>query len=111
MVLSLALLSTSVYAGAVIGVKKRVDGEVTIKRGEDRLTAGPGTLVERGDPIITTRTGYASIVMRRAVQVTVGPNNDVVLDRFAPQERPAVQGPAPPLLQGLASFLALNRQT
>jgi hypothetical protein len=48
--------------------------------------------------------------MRRAAPLSVGPENDLTLDRYAADERPVVKRPAPAILQGLASFFAVNRQ-
>ena len=106
----LALLCTTAYAEEVIGVVKRVKGPVAIERAGLTQNAAPGAEVHRGDRVITGREGYASIAMRRAAPLSVGPENDLTLDRYAADERPVVKRPAPAILQGLASFFAVNRQ-
>jgi hypothetical protein len=105
-----ALLCTTTYADEVIGVVKRVKGPVAIERGGVTTNAAPGAEVQRGDRVITGHEGFASIAMRRTAPLTVGPQNDLTLDRYAADERPVVKRPAPPILQGLASFFAVNRQ-
>ena len=106
----LAVVGTAAWAEEPIGVIKRAKGDVRIERSGEHLPAAKGTLIQRGDRVITGPTASASVTMRRAAPITLGPGNDVVLDRFAADERPTVTKPAPPILQGLASFFAVNRQ-
>ena len=106
----LAAVGTAAWADEPVGVIKRAQGDVRIERAGEHLPAGKGTLVQRGDRVITGPTASATVTMRRAAPITLGPGNDVALDRFAADERPMVTNPAPPILQGLASFFAVNRQ-
>ena len=106
----LALLPFAALAEEVIGVVKRAHGTVQLERAGMKATAAPGTEIQRGDRLITGSDGYASVSMRRAAPLTVGPQNEVTLDRFAAEERPTVKRAPPPILQGLASFFAVNRQ-
>jgi hypothetical protein len=48
--------------------------------------------------------------MRRTAPLTLGPGNDMPVDRYAADEMPAVTKAPPPILQGLASYFAVNRQ-
>ena len=104
------LLAASSLAEEVIGVVKSSKGHVVIERAGVQVTPSRGTEVYRGDRLITGSAGHATVAMKRAAPVTVGPDNDVALDRFAADEMPVVKRPAPAILQGLASFLAVNRQ-
>ena len=106
----LALLPASAFAEEVIGVIKRAKGPVMVERAGVKAEVANGAEILRGDRVITGSDGYVSINMRRAAPVTIGPENDLTLDRFAADERPLVKRPAPPILQGLASFFAVNRQ-
>ena len=105
-----AMLSSTALADDPIGLIKRSKGDVRIERSGEHIPAARGTLIQRGDRVITGSNGYASVTMRRTSPITLGPGNDVVLDRYAADEIPSVTRPAPPILQGLASFLAVNRQ-
>lgn len=107
---ALGLLTASSVAEEVIGVIKNSKGQVMIERDGVRMTPVRGSEIHRGDRVITGPDGVATIAMRRAAPVSVGPQNDVTLDRFAAGEVPIVKRPAPAILQGLASFLAVNRQ-
>jgi hypothetical protein len=106
---ALAFFATSALADA-IGVVKRAKGPVTIERSGVQVRAQPGAELQRGDRIITGQDGYATVSMRRTAPLTIGPANDVALDRYAADSMPVVKRPAPPILQSLASFLAVNRQ-
>ena len=104
------LLAGTARAEDPIGVVKRAKGEVRIERAGVHIPAARGTLIQPGDRVITGPNGSASIALRRAAPVSVGPSVDMALDRFAAEERPLVKREAPAILQGLASYLAVNRQ-
>jgi hypothetical protein len=106
---ALAFFASSALADPV-GVVKRANGHVTIERSGAQVRALPGTELQRGDRVITGEDGYASVTMRRTAPLTIGPGNDVAVDRYAADAAPVVKRPAPAILQGLASFLAVNRQ-
>jgi hypothetical protein len=106
----LAFVGTAAWADEPIGVIKRAKGDVRIERAGEHIAATKGTLIQRGDRVITGPTASASVTMRRTAPITVGPGNDVVLDRYAADEQPTVKRAAPPILQGLASYFAVNRQ-
>ena len=107
---ALGLLSAPALAQEVIGVVKNSKGQVAIERAGVRVSPTRGTEVRKGDRLITGPDSHATITMRRAAPVSVGPENDVALDRYAAEDIPLVKRAAPAILQGLASFLAVNRQ-
>ncbi len=107
---ALALTSVCAYAQEAIGVVKRSQGHVVIERAGVPITPEPGTVVHRGDRLVTGADGYTSISMRRAASISVGPHTAVALDRYAAEDKPIAARPAPSILQSLASFLAVNRQ-
>ena len=110
--LTIALLGIS--AGSVfaqsIGVVKRSSGQVALERGDVQLPASAGTEVLRGDRLVTGPDGYATIHMRITGHVTVGPQTEVPLDRYAGDPQPVAKKRLPAVIEGLASFLAVNRQ-
>ena len=107
----LAVVGTAAaWAEEPIGVIKRARGDVRIERAGEHIAAASGTVIQRGDRVITGPAASASVTMRRTAPISLGPGNDVVLDRFAADEPPVVKAPAPPILQGLASFFAVNRK-
>ena len=105
----LAVLALPAMAQDTIGVIKRSSGEVAIARDGVQIEAPKGTELLKGDRIITGPGGYAAISMRRQVQLNVGPDADVALDRFAAESLFASR-PAPAILKGLASFFAVKLQ-
>jgi hypothetical protein len=106
---ALAVLAASAYAQQAIGVVKRSKGEVRVQRAGAQLTVAKGTALQRGDRLLTGRDGYAYIDIHGAAPIAVGPETNVALDRFAPDDKRVSQRTAPRLLQSLASYLALNR--
>lgn len=106
----LAVFGSAALAQDAIGVVKRSHGEVSIDRGGVQLPSTPGLEIQRGDRLITGADGYASISMHRAASVSIGPGTAVALDRYAAEDLPVAQKPAPRILQGLASFLAVNKK-
>lgn len=106
----LAIAATTAAAAETIGVIKRSQGHVVLVRGADEIAVRPGTEIQRGDRLITGENGYASISMRRAASLSVGANSAVPLDRYAFEAAPVVRRVPPGILQGLASFFAVNRQ-
>jgi len=105
----MAVIATPTLAQEVIGSVKRSSGPVFIERGAERIVAPRGTQIVGGDRLVTGPDGNASLSMRRAVQLNVGPDAYVALDRFASDEAVASK-PVPAILKSLASFLAVNRQ-
>lgn len=106
----LGLLTCSAGAQEVIGKIKNSSGQVRVERLGVQAPIGRGADVLEGDRLITGPDGHATIAMRRAAPLTIGPQNDVDLDRFAAGEVPVVKRPAPAILQSLASFFAVNRR-
>jgi hypothetical protein len=103
------LLTASAMAEDTIGVVKRSKGYALVERQGMSMMLQAGTHLLRGDRVVTGADGYINIHMLRAAPLSVGPNASVALNRYAALPT-VVSRPAPPLLQGLASFLGINRQ-
>jgi hypothetical protein len=106
---ALSLLAAAAHAEQSIGVVKRSKGEVLIERAGAQLPVAKGTALQRGDRLLTGRDGYAYIDIHGAAPISIGPETNVGLDRFLPDEKRVTSRSAPRLLQGLASFFTLNR--
>ncbi|HEX2828044.1 MAG TPA: hypothetical protein VHP37_16950 [Burkholderiales bacterium] len=106
----IAMMAGSVLAAEPIGVVNRSKGDVRIEREGEHLKAGRGALIYRGDRVITGPSAHASITMRRTAPLTLGPGNDIPIDRYAADEVPTVKRSPPAILQSLASYFAVNRQ-
>ena len=103
----LLLWGAAALAQDAIGVVKRTRGPAVIERAGEQLPAARGTPLQHGDRIVTGAKAYVDITMRGAA-LSVGPQADVSLDRFAPEQPQSAQS-VPPILQGLASLLSINR--
>jgi hypothetical protein len=106
---ALALTAMSASAQDYVGVVKRSSGQVLIEREGVKLAPSAGTEVMRGDRVITGSDGYAHITLHGAAPLSISPDADVSLDRFAAGPI-STQRTVPGLIQRLASFLAVNRQ-
>lgn len=104
----LTLGAASALAQDAIGVVKRAHGPAVIDRAGVRLPATRGTQLRKGDRIVTGANGYVDVTMRGSA-VSVGPRANVGLDGYAPAESQTAQSSVPPILQGLASLLSVNR--
>lgn len=105
----LALAASSALAQERLGVVKRIQGNVLIDRAGVQLEPKAGTEVLRGDRLITGADGHANVRLYTAGSLSVGPDTAVMPERYVPDQR-SVRKPTPAILQGLASYLAVNRQ-
>lgn len=67
----------------VVGDIGRVVGSVTLLRGEERLDAGPGTVVREGDGLITGARSKAEILCADGSTLVVGPDSTLSMATFA----------------------------
>jgi hypothetical protein len=105
----LALAAAPAAAQEYIGVIKRTSGQVLIDRDGVKLAPSAGTEVKQGDRVITGPDGYAHIKLRGAAPLSVSPDADILLDRYAAGPVSTQRTPSG-LVGRLASFLAVNRQ-
>jgi len=106
----LAFAASATLAEDTIGVIKRSQGHVVVERGATRILSRPGVELQRGDRLVTGPDGHATLSMRHTASLSVGANSVVPLDRYAAEEKPLAETPAPGILQSLMSFFAVNRQ-
>ena len=104
----LTLWAGSALSQDAIGVIKRAHGQAVIDRAGVQSPATRGTQLRKGDRIVTGAKGNVDITMRGAA-MSVGPQASVTLDNFASDQPQSAQATVPPILQGLASLLSVNR--
>ena len=107
--LALAIVATSTLAQEAIGILKRSRGDVAVERAGVRVSAMKGMELRRGDRLVTAKGGYAYVELRGTAPLAVGPETQILLDRYAVDEKRLADRSAPRLLQSLASYFALNR--
>lgn len=110
MALVFACATAPVAAEDAIGSVQRAEGDVLVQRGGERIKAEKGTILYQGDRLITGKSAYAYVEISGAAPLTVGPETDVSLDRFASGGKNMARLSTPGLMEGLASYLAVNRQ-
>jgi hypothetical protein len=110
MALMLACATAALAAQDSIGAVKRAKGDVVVERTGERIKAEKGTPLYHGDRLITGKGAYAYVEIPGTAPLAVGPETEVPLDRFATGGNLMSRLSAPRLVQGLASYLALNRQ-
>jgi hypothetical protein len=110
MALMLACATAALAAQDSIGAVKRAKGDVVVERAGERIKAEKGTTLYHGDRLITGKGAYAYVEIPGTAPLAVGPETEVSLDRFWADGKLVAKHSAPRLLQGLASYLAVNRQ-
>ena len=108
LLLLLVLWAPSALSQDAIGVIKRAHGQAVIERSGTKLPAVRGTQVRKGDRIVTGAKGNVDVIMRGRA-LSVGPNANVAVGRFAPEETQSAQTEMPSMLKGLVSWLSVNR--
>ena len=104
----LALWAMPALSQDAIGVIKRAHGQAVIERSGTKLPAARGTPVRKGDRIITGTRANVDVTMRGGA-LSVGPNANIAVGRFAPEETQSAQSEMPSMLKGLVSWLSVNR--
>lgn len=81
---ALATLATCALAQSEeAGLVKSVKGQVSIERAGSTTAAKPGSKVYANDRMVTAADGSAGIALKDNTLLTVGPNSNMSLDRFA----------------------------
>lgn len=81
---ALAALTTCAMAQSdEAGLVKSVKGQVSIERAGASMPAKPGSKVYASDRMVTAADGSAGIALKDNTLLTVGPNSNMSLDRFA----------------------------
>lgn len=70
-------------AQGVAGVVKKSDGSVTILRDGKDIPVEVGTVVMAGDVVRTAASGSAGVMLKDETRMSLGPNSQVSLERYA----------------------------
>lgn len=68
---------------AAIGSIKTLEGNATIVRGEARMPAGIGAAIHQNDIVETGDDGALGITFRDETMMSIGPNTEIKLDKYA----------------------------
>lgn len=77
------LMAGAVHAQNVAGVVKKTDGTVSIQRDGQTLPVQVGTTLRAGDVLRTGGAASVGVMLKDETRVSMGPNSQVVLDKFA----------------------------
>ena len=67
---------------ADIGRVKRVKSDVTIERGDQKIPAKPGLVLDRQDVLVTGEKSRVSLTFIDNSRFSAGPNSRIVLETF-----------------------------
>ncbi len=67
---------------AKMSVVEEVRGTVYVMRGSESILVEPGTLIQEGDTLVTTNTGWLDVMFADDSLVTVGPGTVVGVERL-----------------------------
>lgn len=67
---------------AKMSVVEEVRGTVYVMRGSESIVVEPGTLIQEGDTLVTTNTGWLDVMFADDSLVTVGPGTVVGVERL-----------------------------
>lgn len=82
--IALLLLLASAGVGAEpAGQIKRMEGEVTIVRQQQKIAVRPGFEIEAKDRLITGKNGSAGFTTTDNSLVSLGPNSQLVIEQYA----------------------------
>jgi hypothetical protein len=85
----LCVLSCTAFVAAAHGQAvdagrvKRLQGAVTLQRGEQAVPLQPGTVVQVGDRLVTGRDGAVGLTLADDTRLTAGPSSTLVLGDFS----------------------------
>jgi hypothetical protein len=82
MALAPVLLAT-IASAASIGLVKVAEGVATVTRGDATLQARPGFPLQEGDVLRTGADGRMGVVLRDDTRLSLGPESEIQIDRFA----------------------------
>jgi len=77
------LLAAVAGAASPIGLVKVADGLATVERGDATLRAHRGLALQEGDVLRTGADGRMGVVLRDDTKLSLGPESEVQIDRFA----------------------------
>ncbi len=105
--LAVSLLAASVWAEEeTIGSIKNLQGQVTVARTQQILSAEIGLKLRRNDVLKTGPNGSVGIILRDDTLLSLGPNSEMALADFAFTPAEGKLSLLTRLLQGTAAYLS-----
>lgn len=79
----LLLLASTAVGAEPAGQIKRMEGEVTIVRNQQKIAVRPGFEIEAKDRLVTGKNGSAGFTTTDNSLVSLGPNSQLVIEQYA----------------------------
>lgn len=76
-------LGAPAAAEDLVGLVKTVEGGATVTRGAETLDATPGMELRQGDVLRTDGSGYVGLVFTDDTRLSLGPESEMTIDRYA----------------------------
>ena len=108
MVLGLALFGAIADASSPIGLVKVTEGTATVQRRDETLPARLGLALEEGDILRTGADGRVGVVLRDDTRLSLGPESEILIDRFAFAPAQSRLGLVVKMARGIMAFVSGN---
>ena len=108
MVLVLVLSVAVASAAAPIGLVKVTAGSATVQRGDETLPARLGLALQEGDILRTGADGRVGVVLRDDTRLSLGPESEILIDRFAFAPAQGRLGLVVKMARGIMAFVSGN---
>ena len=107
MVFGLALLLTNAaFAADSIGKVKTAKANSFIQRGDERIVADVGTMVQRNDVLETDDTGTMGVIFDDDTTISVGPKSQLTINEFVYNPKQGQFSFVSKLAQGTLSYIS-----
>src|SRR5262245_40046490 len=93
-------------ADSTVGSLKTLQGQVSILRAGQTLTAAEGLHLNEKDVLRTGADGRLGIILRDGTRVSLGPNSELTIDRFLFEPATGQLGLILRLARGVAAYVS-----
>lgn len=99
-------LAQATAAADTIGKVKTAKATAVIQRGDQRITANVGTLIERNDVLETDDTGSLGVIFDDDTTIAVGPRSRLTINEFVYNPKQGKFSFVSKLAQGTLSYIS-----
>jgi len=99
-------LATPVFGQATVGSIKTLSGPVTVARGGQTIDAREGFLLQVQDSLRTADGARVGIILRDGARFSLGPNSELILEKFVFEPAEGQMGMLVRLAKGIAAYIS-----
>ena len=99
-------LTTAGFGQATVGSIKTVAGQVTVARGGQTIDVKEGLLLHVQDTLRTAGEARVGIILRDGTRFSLGPNSELVLEKFVFEPAEGQLGMIVRLVAGIAAYIS-----